>query len=75
MEYMLQLSTDELFRDISFDYDSRNNVPTSGLISENYTFSTSNQLNKGQSYHWRVKLIDSDGRAGTWQYVHFSYQH
>lgn len=71
MEYMMQLSTDELFRDISFDYDSQNNVPASGLISENYTFSTSNQLNKGQSYHWRVKLIDSDGRVGAWQYASF----
>ena len=71
MEYMLQLSTDELFRDIFFEYDSTNNIPTTGSISENYTFTSSNQLNKGQSYHWRVKLIDSDGRLGTWQYASF----
>ncbi|MGB0266092.1 MAG: DNRLRE domain-containing protein, partial [Candidatus Poseidoniaceae archaeon] len=71
MQYILQLSSDEYFRNILLDYDSRNNIPTTGLISENYTFSTADQLGKGQPYYWRVKLIDSDDRAGVWQYSSF----
>ena len=33
---------------------------------QNYTFTSSNQLSKGDIYHWRIKHIDGDGRIGDW---------
>ena len=50
---------------------ARNNIPATGLLSENYTFSAADQLGKGHPYYWRVKLIDSDDRVGVWQYSSF----
>ena len=65
-DYILQISNDELFRDVFLDLDSRFQSLTSFSSLQNYTLSVSNQLSKGEIYHWRIKQIDGDGRIGDW---------
>ena len=51
--YLLQVSTDNLFRNLIIDYDSRIQGSMSLNVTQNYTFSSVNQLTKGELYHWR----------------------
>ncbi|DAC53108.1 MAG TPA: DNRLRE domain-containing protein, partial [Candidatus Poseidoniaceae archaeon] len=66
MDYFLQVSNDPLFRDVILDLDSRDLSLTSLTALQNYTFTSSNQLSKGDIYHWRIKQVDGDGRIGDW---------
>ena len=57
MDYFLQVSNDPLFRDVILDLDSRDLSLTSLTALQNYTFTSSNQLSKGDIYHWRIKRL------------------
>ena len=67
---IIQLSSDEYFRDLLIDYDTRttSNNPTS---SDQLGVLNSDGLTTGSVYHWRVKHVDNDGLSSDWNQTSF----
>ena len=67
---IIQLSTDEFFRDLVIDYDSRStsNSPTN---SDQLDVLNSDGLTTGSVYYWRVKHVDNDGLSSDWNQTSF----
>ncbi len=69
-EMVLQMATDEQFRDISWVSNTgvdNDFSPTDGMLN----LTGSNSLEAGNMYFWRMAYMDSDGRYGPWQYSKF----
>lgn len=69
-EIVLQMATDEQFRDVTW-------VSNSGVDNdfspsdEILNLTGTNALDSGNMYFWRMAYLDSDGRFGPWQYSNF----
>ena len=66
---IFQLSTDQYFRTIIAESDTRGQSQPSS--SGNWTTSLTDSLNKGATYYWRVKNIDNDGLHSKWNETNF----
>ncbi len=67
---ILQVSTDQYFREIILEDDSRagSNTPVS---TDSYAVSGGDSLTAGDIYYWRVKHVDNDGLHGVWNQTSF----
>ena len=69
-ELIIQIATDQRFRNIIMNNDSRNGQPiTNGDGS--LSIPPNSPLSKGQMYYWRVANYDSYGRLSEWSYNSF----
>ena len=69
-EIIIQIATDDRFRNIILSNDSRVDHP---ILSGNGSVAipSDSPLPKGQMYHWRVANYDSYGRLSDWSYDSF----
>ena len=69
-ELIIQIATDQRFRNIIMNNDSRDGQPiTNGDGS--LSIPPNSPLSKGQMYYWRVANYDSYGRLSEWSYNSF----
>ena len=67
---IVQLSTDEYFRDLVIDYDTRT-AASNPSNSDELDVMSSDGLTTGSVYYWRVKHVDNDGLSSDWNQTSF----